>query len=153
MSAALTPSNSPSPDKLLLSVEGLYFSRPNQRFAAAYVDALLGENRHEPHRSVQLPHCAAVRKPNRRAVQRALLHIVSAGVRRAGGLVGIGIIGQKNRVQLSHERDRGFVASSAHIRRQAGYRLLRSAGKPQRRKRRPHLFRRSTLRKRRLRLH
>lgn len=60
----------PEPDELLLSVEGFYFPLSNQRFAAAYVDPLLGGNRHEPHRSVQLPHYVAVHKPDCRAVQQ-----------------------------------------------------------------------------------
>ncbi len=114
--------------------------------------AFLGGHGHEAHDSVQLVHHAAANQADRRAVERAQLHVVAAGVRRAGCFVGEGVIGQYNRVQFPHQCDCGCVRAPAKISRYAGDALFGPALQAQTRERGAHFFSRFELGKRRFRL-
>ena len=114
----------PEPDELLLAGEVADLPLLPQPAAELHLGEFLGRDGEEGDIPVELRDHAALHKPDGRPQQVGELDVVPAGVGRAGRLVGVGMGGADDRVELPDDGDGAAGGPPLRVRAQPG------AGKP-----------------------
>ncbi len=109
--------------QLLLAAGELEPTRADLLLSPLDVAALLGRYPEEDHATGEVLEGARVHQPHRGAQHARDLRVVAAGVRGAGGRVGLGMPGDAQAVELADQREgRSVAAAAGHLRAHAGHR-------------------------------